>query len=242
MIESDWKTWLDYFTDSFPEVSKWMTDFGLGTVEAWRRVIGMLDLQDAKSAVDYLLDGKEEIPEAFNRSKFPSVIRRIGEKIARDRRPKEPPEPTPRPGSFHSLRAIADCMRKCVAEGMNPDAVLAEVNRRFPVDERNSRRVKCLDCMDYGWVEVWDTYSVQCAAAGGRIKTYRSLAICHCEAGLEKRTLANGSFEIPPHMCVYEPGGFCKYNRGDVTKLLAWLEDRRKTGRPQFQEFAEFAK
>ncbi len=246
MTNQEFKTLIHYFGTSFPDVHAKIKalENGTETLAAWQRVLGGLELSDAKAAVDSLLAGKE--PQPFQWSAYPSLIRKLAERTAVKRRTQPASLEPLRPGK-HSMVGMLDCVRECVKAGMDTPTALAEMNRRFPVDDSDYNPVRCLTCMDHGMVDVWDSRSTEAAMVpGATIKRHRSIVLCTCRASekyqaqseqLSGRQDAN----ILPR---YDDKIFCRWNRGDENHLLVWAESYSKNrikSHPNYNsEFEEF--
>lgn len=247
MTTDEFGEWIDHFGACFPEVREWLAKAGEATVAAWQRVIEPLALIDAKAAIDVLIDGKESIPKAYERSEWPATIKRIASRLFLQRNPAPERTNLPITGPRHSMVEMLACIRECAKQGMDAEAALLVLEKRFPVADEDQPRVRCLTCDDSGWVDVWDSCSVQCVIAKVPVKRYRGTMLCNCPSAdrYQRRPedLANNpSAQIIPR---YDPRKFCRWEGGDLSKLNAWVEERRMNRtkempnyEPGFEEFA----
>ena len=227
MTDAQWDEFRSYFRGSFPSIADWIAKSGPETAAVWKRVLISCEFQDAKVAVDALIDGKLQMPD--NWSLIPSTLRRQAEKHEAARKPQ--PEPLPRQRSYKSRHSMADmfaCIRESQKAGLTHDQSLAVLNERFPIEPEDTTPVRCLTCMDIGTVLVWSAVSVDAVRGSFPPKRYRSAVLCSCPAGRKVQEIPEklplGSRILPR----YHETKFCKFGRGEVEQLVAWVEERKR--------------
>lgn len=248
MTAKEFKLWLDHFSASFPEVHEWLVKAGEATIAAWQRVLSQLELIDAKSAVDVLIDGKEPIPKAYERSEWPATVKRIAGRLFLQRSQAVERSMIPVADVKHSMREILACIRECVRQGMDKESTLLVIDKRFPIPDDMQPRVRCQTCGDSGWVDVWADQAVQMAIAGVNVKRYRGTMLCSCKSADRIQRHPDDLTGIPgaQPMRRFDPRKFCRWNDGDLGKLRDWIAERRRNHvkerpnyEPAFEQYQE---
>jgi hypothetical protein len=242
MIDSEFITFVDHFQACFPDVwNRLLTAGGENFVPTWRRSLGSIELSDAISALDMIVDGKESLPNPH--SLFPAVIRKVAGKLQARRlyRPPAPLEPARR--GKHSMSAMLGAVLDCVKAGMSTAEALAQLNVQFPIDPEDQPRFRCMLCKDSGTVDVWHHTCVSAAIRGDdHIKRYRAIVVCTCEASLKIQAWPADLAGKPDSnlMPRYEHRHCCLWNHGDLEMLRAWATEYREMN-PRFVQREAFA-
>ena len=232
MTSSEFDEWLLHAQGTFPDIRAWFDDQNkvpdpAATLKQWERVLLNCSLVDCIAAINAMIDGKIEVPMV--KSNIPTIVRRYAEKNEVLRRPSA--EPLPRQRAYKSRHSMADmfaCIRESQKAGLNHDQSLVVLNERFPIDPADETPVRCLTCMDIGTVLVWSPVSVDAVRGGFPPKKYRSTVLCSCPAGRKVQELPDklplGSKILPR----YHEKKYCKYGRGEVEPLEAWVAERKR--------------
>lgn len=243
MTEVDWKNFIRHFTDTLPDVASWLQKAGAGTLAVWKEKFASVDLCDAKAAVDAVIDGKIAVPSPWSLL-LPSLLGFASRQSLARRQGSAPPvAERPTIGVRHPMAAMFDCIRQCLDGGMSTDAAMVVLDRRFPIADEDRQRVKCQECDDTGWVEVWGIGSIRSLQRGDeRVKKYRESALCMCAKGHWRQRPAES---LPPGAIPqprYNPAIHCRWNTGEVAELREWLDWKKSQGvrhHPNYHE--EFA-
>ncbi len=223
MDNTEFQTFSVHFAEHFPDAARKLLNAGQATIHQWEQTLSSVELRSAKLAVNAIASGDEKRP--FNWSDFPAEIRRIANKTMRSRIKQQPPQPF-EPKALYSIREQSDFVNECLAAGMTKDEAMGEMNRRFPVDERDSRRVSCLHCLDTGWVDVWHRTSIDSVVRGDdTIKPYRASVACDCAIGHTKWPDRDDAEPVSR----YRPEDYCIWKQGDVSFLRDWIAYRKET-------------
>jgi hypothetical protein len=227
MKNSEFQRFIGDFGHSFPDVGSWLAKSGPEAVSAWRGVIGPLELDDAKAAVQSILAGDVPFPEPW--SSFPAAIRRIASKLAASRaeRAAVPEQPRPSNGRY-SVMAMLEDLRGFLKAGNSQSAAIAMLAKKYPLADDDMPRYACLLCRDRGLVDVWSHRSVQSVLWGEKpFRHYTAVALCECDSGRGRHTDANGIFNPPHGMAIYDAGKMCVVRSRDASELRAWIDERR---------------
>ena len=169
MTDSEFGDWLQFHIDCFPDLAKWLdsSERESATIKAWMMALEDCDFADCMMATKAMLKGDIDAPEAYERERIPSMIRKFCKAARSERTQRERDRQTlQQAAGSGKCQPIGPLLREARELGFakrdgeigeeEHAAKLADILKRAGSDPKAPEpRFSCPDCCDSGVVMVW---------------------------------------------------------------------------------------